>query len=510
MKAELVYLDEPQLLFGHEQGLEDPRDGLTLFGPLDRGRPYGIRAGAIGTKDGIERLERWVVEIQGPVFALTNEGRHAHDDARPPFPGFEAVFGIPWSPAPHIHLEVLEDELHRAIYLDDPHQRVYGAVNVYADRMIEAKRKLEEDVDIWFVVVPDDVYRYCRPRSVVPSDLRLEADRRISRRRARELRHTYSLLPDEESAAVPYHYEVHFHNQLKARLLEHRMPTQLIRESTVAYGDFVNERGQPKRKLGRLRSSIAWNLSVAAFYKAGGRPWKLGSVREGVCYLGLTFKVDTTATDDRTACCAAQMFLDSGDGTVFKGAVGPWYSPQTGEYHLDEKGAADLIDLAVSSYTELTGRPPRELFIHGKVWFSDEEWQGFQKAVTGDTRIVGVRIRPTNHLKLYRRKDHPILRGLAFVQSPRSAFLWTRGFIPRLQTYPGLEVPNPVKVDVCRGDADIEVVLRDILALTKLNYNACIYGDGLPVTLKFADAVGEILTAGPIRDVPPLPFKHYI
>ena len=41
------------------------------------------------------------------------------------------------------------------------------------------------------------------------------------------------------------------------------------------------------------------------------------------------------------------------------------------------------------------------------------------------------------------------------------------------------------------------VVLRDILALTKLNYNTCIYGDGVPVTLRFADAVGENLKAGP-------------
>ena len=53
-------------------------------------------------------------------------------------------------------------------------------------------------------------------------------------------------------------------------------------------------------------------------------------------------------------------------------------------------------------------------------------------------------------------------------------------------------------------------VLGDILALTKLNYNSCVFADGVPVTLKFADAVGEILTAGPMDDVSPLPFKHYI
>lgn len=60
------------------------------------------------------------------------------------------------------------------------------------------------------------------------------------------------------------------------------------------------------------------------------------------------------------------------------------------------------------------------------------------------------------------------------------------------------------------GEADIDQVCRDVLGLTKVNFNACIYGDGLPVTLRFADSVGEILTAGPVENLPPLPFRHYI
>jgi hypothetical protein len=78
------------------------------------------------------------------------------------------------------------------------------------------------------------------------------------------------------------------------------------------------------------------------------------------------------------------------------------------------------------------------------------------------------------------------------------------------QTYPGMEVPKPLLIDVCRGKADIEVVLNDIMALTKLNYNSTVFADGEPVTIRFADAVGEILTAGPLGSVPPLPFKYYI
>lgn len=53
--------------------------------------------------------------------------------------------------------------------------------------------------------------------------------------------------------------------------------------------------------------------------------------------------------------------------------------------------------------------------------------------------------------------------------------------------------------------------MSDVFTLTKLNYNTCIYSDGVPVTLKFADMIGEILTAGPIQnDLPPLPFRYYI
>ncbi len=89
--------------------------------------------------------------------------------------------------------------------------------------------------------------------------------------------------------------------------------------------------------------------------------------------------------------------------------------------------------------------------------------------------------------------------------------MWTKGYVPRLQTYPGLEVPKPLMVQIVKGEAEIETVVADVLALTKLNYNTTDFADGDPVTLKFADRVGAILTAGPPGDNPPLlHFRHYI
>jgi hypothetical protein len=204
------------------------------------------------------------------------------------------------------------------------------------------------------------------------------------------------------------------------------------------------------------------------------------------------------------------MFLDSGDGLVFKGAVGDWFSTETKEFHLPASEAKSLIETVVRSYQAIHGFPPGELFIHGRTRFSDEEWDGFRAACPSGTNIVGVRITQSQDMKLYRQGRTPVLRGTAYRLNKSRALLWTKGYIPHLSTYPGREVPNPLSVEICRGEADLKVVLNDIMGLTKVNFNACIFADGVPVTLRFANAVGEILTAGPQIDGPPLPFRHYI
>ena len=513
--ASLLKVPEPRLLFRYGQEIEDPRDGLSLFGPLTEAAPYGIRTGVIGTARGLDLFRCWVEHIQRPIFT------DPPTLARPPFPGFEAAFRIPWSPEPALELTIDTKQLEACLYLDNRPTRIFQTVKLFAEQITKAHREEEVKPDLWFVVIPDDVKKYCRPKSPpVDAGVRQEALKRFSTRRAakqamRRLEEEPALFPEMdvevEEAVEPYRYAEHFRNQLKARLLQHRVSTQVARESTLANVGPAAAKG-PSSSDARRQSEIAWNLTTTTFYKSSGRPWKVAGIRPGVCYIGLVFKQDNRSPDPKTSCCAAQMFLDSGDGVVFKGAVGPWYSPDTGDYHLSRDAARDLVELAVRSYCERAedGRPPAELFLHGKVGFNWEEWEGFKDAVDDSTNLVGVKIRDDGGFKLYRKSDTPVLRGVAYVRNDRAAFLWTRGWTPRLQTYPGREVPNPLSVNVLRGEASIETVLADILALTKLNYNSCIYADGLPITLKFANAVGEVLTAGPVEGVPPLPFQYYI
>jgi argonaute-like protein implicated in RNA metabolism and viral defense len=53
-------------------------------------------------------------------------------------------------------------------------------------------------------------------------------------------------------------------------------------------------------------------------------------------------------------------------------------------------------------------------------------------------------------------------------------------------------------------------VLNDILSLTKVNFNSASYSDGLPVTIRFADKVGEVLVMGSAENAARQPFKYYI
>jgi len=443
--CKLIHLREPSLVFQYDQMTDDPRDGLTLFGPLDQGKPYGIRAGVIGTEGGIERFKRWVERIQRP---LANSPPRI---ARPPFPGFEAVFGIPWCPEPMAELVVSRTELGKTVVLDDPYQRVFKTVELYSKPILEFRHSEDTAIDLWVVVIPDEVYKYCRPRSSVEAEVRQPAPKDVSYEIAKGFRDQQALFEELSEAAKPYHYEVNFHNQLKARLLEAQIPTQVVRESTIAHRDFLDSYGKPLRNLDELLSAIAWHLSTAVFYKTGGRPWKVGGVREGVCYIGMVFKRDERSVSPREACCAAQMFLDSGDGVVFKGDVGPWYTGRQGVFHLSREAAYELVQTAIETYTQRKGQSPAELFLHGKVRFGDEEWRGFLNAAGESTKVVGVRIRDERDLKIYRSGKNPVLRGLAYVRDERTAFLWTCGFTPRLRTYPGREVPKPLLIDVCRG-----------------------------------------------------------
>jgi hypothetical protein len=507
METSLSYLEEPSLRFGYQQSAEDPRDGLALFGPLETFPEHSIQAGFVGTEDGLLLYNEFVGRLAGPIVSGSV--------GRPTYPGFRAVFGIEWPRKPTLSVRLDGSKLAGLLQERNLRARTRAIVDQYLAAIREAHAKEEARIDIWFIVVPRAVWRLCRPKS---------PDRGLSKDQLKYLKAydagqglLFEEMADEfELTRQRQDSSADFHNQLKARLLQERLlvPVQIMLEPTLGFKDKYTG----LRYSNEMQAHIAWTQSSSTYYKLGKLPWKLHRVREGVCYVGLVFKQYQAFGKSDFACSAAQMFLDSGDGAIFRGNIGPWLG-EDGQYHLSAESAQQLLVKALRSYrANSEGRSPAEVFIHGRASFTNDEWRGFESAieeVDRDTALVGVTIKESGKIKLFRDVEgedckYGNLRGLSLRLDDREAFLWTRGFVPRLNTSTSKEIPNPLRIHISRGSGDIQTVTYDVLSLTKLNYNACQFGDGLPVTLRFSDRLGGILTAVDNIETEVLPFKYYI
>lgn len=577
LSSEVMRIEEPSIAVGHGQTSDYAKEGLLLFGPVPFERnPKHVRAGVIGTTKGIELFGTWAKEFNA-FQADPAASRNAM-----PFPGFEAVFGAKWEPKPAHTIALSRTDLINSILLQDRHQAIFKSVGMYVDQIVKAVREDDVDVDIWFVVIPDEIFLYGRPASRVPSAVAIATPDAMGRAVARRfLSSAPSLFPEDNAEAAIYDLHLDFHHQLKARLLNVLAVTQIMRESSLAkltaaavaepptrpdtsqvsnqlddleseldddlleelvideanetdtngiaeFDDRVSSKSEEIDLFGHNaapssyvavnrqmqdKASVAWNLATAAFFKSGGRPWRVADPRAGVCYVGLIFKRDPSSKS-RQSCCGAQMFLQDGDGLVFKGAMGPWYSEETRQFHLSRMEARRLVSALLESYAEQHPEPPRELFIHGRTRFNSEEWAGFCDAIdSAKTRLAGIRITRTNDYKLFSSGERAVRRGTALRLNRRTGLLWTTGFVERLGTYQGRETPNPLRVEIVNDtdrETDLSVVMRDIMMLTKMNFNSCVYSDGMPVTMRFADAIGDVLVTVKDQKVPPLPFRYYI
>ena len=502
-RPHLNFVKEPLLEFLHGQCEEHPKDGLYLYGPVKSpSETTALKFGVIGCNAGLKLFEKWGEIVSG--YIPPHKENVAHHTG---FPGFEAAFGLKWPEKSIVELNISREKISKSIRLTNRHEAIKKTVDLYADTI--RKYLLEEaevTPDFWFVLIPDEVFQWGRPSKAPPVKDRIQGQATLSKKAAADLLQSPSLFGEDNEEADLQRYELNFHNQLKAVLLG-KAVIQIVKEGTLesatTLGDLPTRRTQDP-------ATLAWNLCTTSYYKSSGPPWRLKDIRAGVCYVGIVFKKDTSDPAAGNACCGAQLFLSSGEGLVFRGAVGSWYSDKLKQFHLPKDKARELMEMVIAGYERLHDNPPREVFIHGKTRFDKDEWAGFQEALPDKTNLVGIRIRSTDELKLYRLAMKPPVRGTYMHVHNRMAYLWTNGYVARFNTYPGFETPNPLAVNIDWGEAELETVVTDILALTKVNFNGCTFADGQPVTLKFADAIGEILTAAPRIEGVPQPFKYYI
>jgi hypothetical protein len=142
---------------------------------------------------------------------------------------------------------------------------------------------------------------------------------------------------------------------------------------------------------------------------------------------------------------------------------------------------------------------PARLVLHKSSYFTPEELAGFQGALEQDgVGMADMLSMRKSLVRLFRAGQYPVLRGTHMALDESRHLLYTRGSVPFFETYPGLYVPRALELELDDVERSREAVCREILALTKMNWNNTQFDMREPITLHAARSVGNILKYVPL------------
>jgi hypothetical protein len=299
--------------------------------------------------------------------------------------------------------------------------------------------------------------------------------------------------PDLRPGVPATETRLDFRNMLKAACM-HLPPVQLMLPST---SDPSRARKTKRAKLTRRLqddATRAWNLHTALYYKARGRPWRLrrDSSDFTTCFVGISFY---HALDRSTVMTSmAQVFDERGDGVIVQGGRAE-VSKDDRTPHLSEADSHELLTQALRQYRATHGTLPARVAIHKTSAFTAAELAGLRAAATHERieRMDAISVSDNTTHRLFRYGAYPPLRGTVVALDDREHLLYTRGSVEFYATYPGLYVPQPLLFrcdDVEQGPRQLA---RELLALSKLNWNQTQFDGSDPITVVAARRVGEVL-----------------
>ena len=75
----------------------------------------------------------------------------------------------------------------------------------------------------------------------------------------------------------------------------------------------------------------------------------------------------------------------------------------------------------------------------------------------------------------------------------KSGIVYPKGTVPYCQIYPGAYIPRALEFSREDGESSASDIAREILGLSKLNFNNTQFDSGDPITVRAARRVGDIL-----------------
>ncbi len=472
------FLEEPELEFGTGRHI-DIRFGIMNHGPLDfdsRVAPRQVNLGIIGSTESIEGVRLWLERCRKEISAKPNK-EHPDKPSNQPnlfprFPGYSADSGFRSS-------IIMEDNLCRDLQkraiveisgLPSRTERIERSVDLFMEEI----RYLAQNTSAKVIVcaVPMGLLEAMQPRESVETE------------------------DDEEEEITPdvAGTQIDFHDMLKARSMQlYRKPVQLILPST-----YDESKRRKQKKSGRRRelqdeATRAWNIHTALYYKADGIPWRLPreSTELTVCYVGVSFYRSLDGTALLTS--VAQVFNERGEGVVVRGGSAT-VSKEDRQVHLPEQTAYQLLKEALTRYREVHKTSPARVVMHKSSQFDESEKAGFEAALKeeriGTWDLLWISDSAT---RLYRAGVYPPMRGTLVTLDDAEMVLYTRGSVDFFETYPGKYVPSPLRLR-CEDTEQTQTFLaREVLALTKMNWNNTQFDGAEPVTLRASRQCSSVL-----------------
>ena len=484
------HIDEPLLEFGSGRHI-DVRFGIAQHGPFDVGHgtaPGNIRVGVVGSVGSIEDLTAWLERAAGGVPGKVSRRANFH----PAFPGFseDSCFGCRLVTEERWTGTVSQREIDDLI-AQPPSSVVSSAVDLFVER---ARRLLGDNALDVLVCAP-------------PGDLMERLDEVVSNAPASGEEDIDEGSEEESSDASG---SPPFHDLLKARGMTLGVPLQMVRPPT--YGGKMPKSELPRRGFAlQDEATRAWNFFTALYYKAGGIPWRL--VRDAAsfvpCYAGISFFKSLDGEQVLTS--VAQVFNERGEGIIVRGANAQKTEVDR-QPHLNGEDAHRLIKDAIKTFREEHRHMPARLVVHKTSKFANGELAGVLEAAANENiELVDLVTVDRSFTRLFRTGANPPLRGTFLDLSADKAILYLRGSVEFFEMYPGMYVPRPVGMTIAKSETTKLMLAKEILALSKLNWNNTQFDGGEPITVRAARQVGDILKCVPNdSDVLQRGFRFYM
>ena len=465
--VKLQIIEEPRLAFHQNKMHVDIRAGLSAFGAFDKGSagvPIPIRLGVIGTTATVDGVRDWLEQCKNGVAS----GEEKLTTLRPPFPGMtEQVFGTSLELSDTATRTITRHELTAALGKSEPLRHL-------AETFMQHARDLagKSGLHVLVVAPPPEVFALGDAPQASVSDPPID-----------ELQE-----PAPEQLA-PSPSTLNFHDMFKAQAIDLQLPCQVLRPDT--YGSSAAGRARSRRL--QDKATTAWNFHTALYYKAGGVPWRLARQPSTLttCYVGVSFF--KSLAGDKLMTSVAQVFDERGEGLVVQGGSAS-YDKDDRSPHLSAEDAQELLAGGLATYRREHKTMPARLVMHKTSYFNVQEKEGFTRAAEDEKLevldLVTVR---RSGARVLRAGDSPMVRGTAMLFDEKSGIVYLKGTVPYFQVYPGAYIPRALEFIREDGETGASELARELIELSKLNFNNTQFDTGDPITVRAARRVGDIL-----------------